>query len=182
MRTQQQVPPSKAYEGRAAAAAVVAVHVSAAGWVMSRGAAPVGEVAALLQDNPAVVITTAAAVGLIGAGVFIVDDPASWREPTKGWRSLLPARPWYVAIGILVALLMPAVWGAGRPGPGITAPGLVALLSLLPWGVGLAAIGWLRGRAGLVAGLTVALSAAVFVMFFVVVHAVALATTSPTGD
>jgi len=93
-----------------------------------------------------------------------------WPAPTLGWRRMMPTRPGYVALGMVVALVLPVLWGV--------AP--AALLYSLPWGAGLAAVGWLRGRAAAVAGVTVVVSAVVCGAFAVSMHL--MAAESPTGD
>ena len=101
-----------------------------------------------------------------------------WPAPTLGWRRMMPARPGYVALGMVVALVLPMLWGVaheGRPGP-------AALLYSLPWGAGLAAVGWLRGRAAAVAGVTVVVSAVVCGAFAVSTHMMAYYARSPAGD
>jgi hypothetical protein len=102
-----------------------------------------------------------AAVVVIAATAAAVTAVAlAWREPANGWRGLVPARPWYVAAGLVVAVALPSLWDP--PGGHTDLHGfahMVAVPYALPWGLALAAVGWLRGRTARAAGLTVVVSA-----------------------
>jgi hypothetical protein len=72
-------------------------------------------------------------------------------------------------------------WGV-EDGQGIFPAGPAVWLYALSWGAGLAAVGWLRGRAAVVAGVTVVLSAVVCAVFVVSIHVVAYYATPPVAD
>jgi hypothetical protein len=109
-------------------------------------------------------------VALAGAGVASAAAASVWFEPTGGWRRVIPVRPWYVALGTAVALLLPLA--SGDP---------AVLLYSLPWGIGLAAAGWLCGRAAVTAAWTVAGSAVLYASFLVI-HLLAVPATPAVGD
>ncbi len=101
----------------------------------------------------------AAAVALAATAATVAAAAMVWRQRAGGWHALVPARPGYVAAGAAVAVLLPTVWDP-PPGSFLSGSGQLATLTYaLPWGAGLAAAGWLRGRAAAAAGVTVAVSA-----------------------
>ena len=126
-----------------------------------------------------VVVISVLVVVLAGIAAALATEV--WPAPAVGWRSMLPARPGYVVLGVAVVLFVLLGWGMGRDGFGILPVGFTALMYALPWGFGLAAIGWLRGRAAVVAGVTVLLSAVVCAVFAVGIHILAY-TAAPVGD
>ena len=105
-----------------------------------------------------------------------------WREPAGGWRALVPARPGYVVLGAAVALLLSLAWSTVQADRDIIPVGHAALMYSLPWGAGLAAIGWLRGRTAAAAGLTVTLSALLCTLLVAGTHMLAHYSPPPTGD
>jgi hypothetical protein len=123
-------------------------------WFNTAGASggmPQSELA-LVVGFAAVVAICAAVAGCVGAAVL-------WREPARGWRSLRPKRSGYVLAGLAVMVVLPVALALGFRSTAVTMVGQFALTYSLPWGVGLAAAGWL-GRPGRVAALiAVALSA-----------------------
>jgi hypothetical protein len=163
----------------AAVAAIVAAQVAGNGVVMVRDWFNTNGTSGLGQYRLASVITWAAVVALAGAAAAVAAAAVVWREPADGWHGLAPARPGYVALGAAVALLLPLIWDAVQDGRGIIPLGHTALMYSLPWGAGLAAVGWLRGRAAVAAGVTVAVSAVLCVVFVVSAHLVAYYSTPP---
>jgi len=115
-------------------------------------------------------IISAAVVTLAGTGVASAAAASVWYEPTGGWRRVLPVRPWYLALGTAVALLLPWAWGEPT-----------VLVFSLPWGIGLAAAGWLCGRAAATAAWTVAGSAVLYASYLVI-HLLVFPAPLPTGD
>ncbi|MFI7543660.1 hypothetical protein [Actinoplanes sp. NPDC049599] len=163
----------------ASVAALAAGQVVGQGWVMVRdwpGAEITGGVG---RYSVAMVIISVAVVVLAGTAAAAAAEV--WPEPVGGWRAALPARPGYVALGVAVALGVPMAWGV-EDGQGIFPAGPAVWLYALSWGAGLAAVGWLRGRAAVVAGVTVVLSAVVCAVFVVSIHVVAYYATPPVAD
>jgi hypothetical protein len=138
------------------AAAIMAAHAGCNGWVMARAWSHGGDIG---RPNLAVVIASAGVVLLVAATAAVTAGAAMGYVPADGWRGLLPARPRYVAFGAAVALLLPPVWGLTREDV------LIAGMYSLPWGAGLAAAGWLRGRAAGAVGVTVVVSAVLCAVF-----------------
>jgi hypothetical protein len=104
----------------------------------------------------AVLVVLAATAATVVAAAMV------WREPAGGWRSLVPARPGYVVAGAALAVMLPVVWDpAGTYADTTGFAHICTVTYALPWGAGLAAVGWLRGRAARAAGLTVAVCAVV---------------------
>ncbi|MFI5497103.1 hypothetical protein [Actinoplanes sp. NPDC051859] len=87
-----------------------------------------------------------------------------WRAP-RGWASLIPSRPGLAALGVAAGLLLPVVWSAAHDNRITVSAGMIVMYAL-PWGAGVAAMGWLRGRTALAAGTAVA---ACLVLYAVVV-------------
>ena len=161
------------------ATAVVAAHVGCQGWVMTRHWLDADSPDGVGRYSVDVVVISVAVVVL--AGIAAVFATEVWPAPAAGWRSLLPARPGFAVLGVAVALFVLLGWGMDRDGSGILPVGFTAVMYALPWGFGLAAIGWLRGRAAVVAGVTVLLSAVVCAVFAVSIHILAY-PTAPVGD
>jgi hypothetical protein len=147
-------------------AAIVVAHVAGNGWAMLRDRFTVGDTGTTGRDNLAVVLSSAAVVVLAGAAGAVTAHG-------DGWRSVVPGRPGYVVLGAAVAVLVPLAWGDTRYSQDIIPLARDAWMYSLPWGTGLAAIGWLRGRAAVAVGVTVVVSAVVFVALVLGPHAVA---------
>lgn len=105
----------------------------------------------------ATTVTLAATAAAVAAAALV------WRERFHARRCLVPSRPGYVAAGAAVAVLL----AIGDPPSGSplldAAQAIAAPAYALPWGAGLAAAGWLRGRAARAAVIAVAASAALCV-------------------
>ena len=94
-------------------------------------------------------ITYAATVAVAASAAAVAAAAVVWREPADGWRSLAPARPGYVAAGSAVVVLLPQTWNAAAESGDITGLAAIATLTYaLPWGMGVAVVGWMRGRSG----------------------------------
>lgn len=133
----------------AAVAAVLAAQVAAL------GAAGVREWSA--RDEPAAAVALAAGVAVAGALAVCAAVALLWREPDLGWAGLRPRRPGLVVAGAVVAAVLPVAVAGHDAGP--AALGGYALTWSLPWGLGLAAAGWLGPRTGRAAAGAVAASA-----------------------
>jgi hypothetical protein len=153
-----------------AVAAVISAQLAGNGCVMTSTWLGADGIA---RYNLAAVVFSASVVVLAGLAVTVTPDAELPSEPSVGWRSLVPTRPAYVALGAAVALLLPLVWGT---------PGGTTLMYALPWGAGLAAAGWLRDRAALAVGVTVVASAVVCALFAVSSHVPVYYATVPSGD
>ena len=127
-------------------------------------------------------ITYAAAVAMAATAAAVAGAAMVWREPAGGWRGLVPARPLYVAAGAAVVALLPRIWNAELHTGDITGLDEISTLTYsLPWGVGLFAAGWLRGRSAVAAGATVTVAAVLCASFVAAVHLLGYATY-PLGD
>lgn len=146
--------------GRAVAivAAILAAQVAGFGVVAVRDWFNANGATGIAQHNLATVVTLAAAVAIASTVAGCVSLAVLWREPADGWHGLRPARPAYVLAGIVLAALLPLALGQTLGDTDITTLGQLALTYSLPWGVGLAAAGWLGRRAGIAALTTVAVS------------------------
>jgi hypothetical protein len=133
-------------------AVIVVAHVAGNGWAMARDWLNAGVTGG---SNLAVVMSSAAVVVLAGAAAAVTGGGDVWRR-------VVPARPGYVVLGAAVALLVPLAWGDPEYSRDVIPLTRGAWMYSLPWGAGLAAIAWLRGRAAVVVGVTVAASAALF--------------------
>ena len=131
-----------------------------------------GGASGIARSSLVVVILSAALVALAGLAVVAIGE-AVWVRPAGRWRGIAPARPGYAGLGVAVAVLLPLVWAV---------PGPTALMFALPWGAGLAAAGWLRGRAAVATGVTVVVSAFLCAAFTVGAHVLAYCATPPGGD
>jgi hypothetical protein len=151
----------------AVAAAIVAAQVAGYGLVSVRSwfdlAVTVG-MDGLEQENLPTVVTLGAVVVAVAAAAAVLAAAVAWREPASGRSGLAPKRPGYLGAGAAVVMLLPM--GATV----VTDQGLVflaiwdvPLTCSLPWGAGIAAIAWLRGRPAVAAGVTVGASAVLFV-------------------
>jgi hypothetical protein len=128
-------------------------------------------------------ITYAATVALAACAATVAAAASVWREPARGWRSLVPARPMYVAAGVAVVGLLPRIWNASAESGDISGLAQIATLTYsLPWGAGLAVVGWMRGRSAVAAAVAVTVSALLCAMFVVATHMLAYYSTSPIGD
>jgi len=128
-------------------------------------------------------ITYAAAVAVAASAATVAAAALVWREPADGWRGLVPARPMYVAAGVAVVGVLPQVWNAAAESGDISGLAQIATLTYsLPWGVGLAVVGWMRGRSAVAAGVTVVVSVLLCTMFVVATHMLHLYSTYPIGD
>ena len=133
-----------------------------------------------LTETP---ITYAATVVMAASAAAVAAAALVWREPADGWRSLVPARPAYVAAGLAVVVLLPRSWNAAAESGDITGLAAIATLTYsLPWGLGRAAVGWMRGRSAVAAGVTVTVSAILCAAFVVATHLLAYYATPPVGD
>ncbi|MFI5934383.1 hypothetical protein [Actinoplanes sp. NPDC051494] len=138
--------------------ALVALEVAGNGVVAVRDWFNVNGALRMAQHDLATVVTFAAAVAVAATAAAAVAVAVLWREPAGGARGLVPARPGYVVLGVTVALVLPFVWATAVHDRDITTLGQFALTSSLPWGAGLAASGWLRGRTALAARVSVTCS------------------------
>jgi hypothetical protein len=128
-------------------------------------------------------ITYAAVVALVASGAAVASAAMVWREPASDWRSLVPARPVYVAAGVAVMVFLPQTWNAAGESGDITGLRNIATLTYaLPWGVGLAAVGFMRGRSATVAGVTVAVFAVLCAVFGVAAQMFGGYATLPASD
>jgi hypothetical protein len=163
----------------AVVAAIMAAQVAGGGLTATRNWFGVFGLGGL--DKPSLVsfVSYAVVVSLAAGAAAMTATALVWREPTAG---LLPARPWYVAAGLAVVVLLPMAWEALRGNWQLTASTHIsALMYSLPLGVGLAAAGWLRGRTGKAALVTVVVSAVVCTAIAVVNDWYVWYTT-PVGD
>jgi hypothetical protein len=117
----------------------------------------------------------AAVVALAGTATAIAAYAAARRR-------LRPAWPGGVALGPAVALLLPPVWDAAQESRAGIPLGRTALLYALPWALGLAAPGWLRGRAAVTAAATVAVSAVACAALVATIHPVAYLSVPHGAD
>ncbi|GAA3950634.1 hypothetical protein Aau02nite_76950 [Amorphoplanes auranticolor] len=174
------------YRRRARAAALLAAIVAAqlAGtgliairsWFAIKGFGGSGS----LTATP---ITYAGTVALAAAAATVAAAALVWREPADGWRSFIPARPLYIAVGVAVVTLLPQQWNAATESGDITGLGPIATLTYsLPWGVGITVLGWMRGRCAVAAAITVAVAAVLCAMFVVATHMVDYYSPPPAGD
>jgi hypothetical protein len=168
--------------GAALLAAVLAAQTAGHGLIAIRSWFAVRDFGG--YENLSVTPTTCAAViASAASGAAVAAVAIVWREPADGWRSVVPARPWYVAAGAAVACLLPQVWNAAGDSGDITGLRNVATLTYsLPWGSGIAAVGWVRGRSAAAAGVTVTVSALLFTVFMVATRMLAYYSTPPMGD
>ncbi|MDG4825650.1 hypothetical protein O7635_27710 [Asanoa sp. WMMD1127] len=139
----------------AVVAAIVGAQVAGFGVVAVRDWFNVNGAWSMGQHNLATVVTFAAGVAVCGAVATCVAVGVVWREPDD-WR---PGRPAQVGLGAVVAVGLPLELGLAFGDPDITSLGQYALTYSLPWGVALAATGWLDRTAALAARATVAGSA-----------------------
>lgn len=101
----------------------------------------------------------AGTVVLAGTAAAVAAVALAWREPAGGWRGLGPPRPGYVVAGVALAVLMPVAWDPSGYPDSTGFAHIFTLTYALPWGAGLAAAGWLRGRAAVAAGVAVGVCA-----------------------
>jgi hypothetical protein len=89
----------------------------------------------------------AATVVLAAAAATVAAAAMTWRE---GWRGPGPARPGYVAAGLVLAVLLPVLWAPPPDSLFLNTSRQIATLTYaLPWGAGLAAAGWMPRRAAI---------------------------------
>jgi hypothetical protein len=148
----------------AAVAAIVAAQLVGIGVVAVRDWFNVNGAAGMAQNNLATVVTFAAAVAVAGAIGVTAAVCLLWREPQRGWRGLVPARWTPVLAGAALAGALPPLLGMAIGDVDITTLGQFALTYSLPWGAGLAAIGWLRHGTAVAAASAVVGSALVAVV------------------
>jgi hypothetical protein len=128
-------------------------------------------------------VTYAGTIALAAAAATVAAAALVWREPADGWRSFIPARPLYVAAGLAVMALLPQQWNAAAESGDITGLGPSATLTYsLPWGVGIAVVGWMRGRSAVAAGVTVTIAALLCAMVVVATHMLDFYYTPPASD
>jgi hypothetical protein len=144
----------------AAVAAIVAAQLVGIGVVAVRDWFNVNGAIGMAQHNLATVVTFAVA-GAIGVTAAVC---LLWREPQRGWRGLVPARWTPVLAGAALAVALPPLLGMAIGDVDVTTLGQFALTYSLPWGAGLAAIGWLRHGAAVAAASAVVGSALVAVV------------------
>jgi hypothetical protein len=87
----------------------------------------------------------------------------------------------YLASAAVVMVLVPLELGWLMQDQDITTLGQFALTYSLPWGAGVAAMAWLRGRAAIAAGLTVAASAVLCIALVAGTHLVAYYSNPPVA-
>jgi hypothetical protein len=150
----------------AVVAAIVAAQVAGNGVVAVRDWFNVNGVHGVAQGNLATVVTYAAAVAVAATVAACVGLAVLWQEPVEGWRGVRPTRPVFVVAGVFVAVLLPAAIATAWHDTDLTTLGQLALTYSLPWGGGLAAVGWLNRRAATAAFLTVAGSVIVTAVVF----------------
>ena len=100
-----------------------------------------------------------------------------------GGSGSLTATPITYAAAVAVVGVLPQVWNAAAESGDISGLAQIATLTYsLPWGVGLAVVGWMRGRSAVAAGVTVVVSVLLCTMFVVATHMLHLYSTYPIGD
>lgn len=144
----------------AAVAAVLAAQVCGHGIVAVRDwFNRAGASGGMRQSELALVVGFAAVVAVCAAVATCVCAAVLWREPATGWRGLRSKRPGYVLVGLVVVVGLPMALAFGFGFTAVTMIGQFALTFSLPWGVGLAAAGWLDRRERVAALAAVVLSA-----------------------
>lgn len=113
-----------------------------------------------------VVVVVAATVACCVASAVIRRH--SRAADTRWWR---PAAPAYVIAGVIVAVVLPVAWAAFVDSLTVTALGQAALTWSLPWGISLAAAGWLDQRSRLAALTTVTASLGATITVFLALAA-----------
>jgi len=167
----------------AAVAAIVAVQLAGNGWVAVREWFAMYGLGGLDRHSLVALHGYAAALPLAATVAAVTAAALVWREPADGWRGAVPSRPGYVLAGAATVLLLPLLWDVTRMTLDITGFRHVASLTYtLPWGAGLAAAGWLRGRTGNAAVLTVAVSVGVCLLYVGAVCLHAYLYPPPPGD
>ncbi|MGX6607309.1 hypothetical protein ACWKSP_35060 [Micromonosporaceae bacterium Da 78-11] len=190
MSTRRPVMPSPAW-GRAQVAAIAAAHAVCNGLVIADRVRTGGD-AGLGRYDPAAVLVSAAVVACAGTAAALAAHARARVAPSAtrariapggaGWRGVAPARPWYVAFGPTVALVLPVVWGVAQDSRPADPFGHTVLMYSLPWGLGLAAAGWLRGRTAVAAGVIVAVSALMCAALVVGPDLIAYFSPPPVDD
>ena len=143
----------------AAAAAVLAAQVTGYGvvavrdWFNLNGAGP-----GMRPHTLAVAVTFAAGVALCAVVAATISVVSLWREPERGWPSLLSPRPACVVGGVLLAVVLPVLLATVMQDTDITTLGQFALTFGLPWGAGLALAGWGARRGRIAVYATISLS------------------------
>ncbi|AGL15903.1 hypothetical protein [Actinoplanes sp. N902-109] len=143
------------------AAAVVAliagVQLAGNGVLAAREAANRHNIVPVAHDTFATVVLLAALMAVAATASTMAAAAVVRPEPVRSWRGLLPSRPFYAVAGAAVVILLPLLFGATVATPIGTLVQL-GLAYSLPWGAGVAAIGWLRGRPAGTAAVSVAVS------------------------
>jgi hypothetical protein len=121
----------------------------------------------IAKPELAMMVTYAVAVVLAATAATVAAVALAWREPA-GWRGLVPVRPAYLVAGAAVIFLLPAVLHVVPESWKIFGFGqLVSWTFSVPWGLGIAATGWLRGRTAVAAVITVLASAVLCTAYLV---------------
>jgi hypothetical protein len=141
-------------------AAIMAVQVAAHGLTAIQDFFATFGLGGLDKHHLVTMVTYAVLVVLAAVSSIVAVVALLWREPV-GWRCLLPARPGYVIAGAAVVIFLPAVRHLLPDNPwGWSFAYLTGWAFALPWGLGLASAGWVRGRVAFAAVVTVAASVA----------------------
>ena len=169
--------------GASAVAAIVAAQIAGNGLIAIREWFFLSGLGGMRQHTIAALVTYAAVVALAATAGGVVAAAVAWREPAGGWRSLVPARPGYVAAGVAVVVLLPLMGDAMREGRDVTGWRYLGTLTYaLPWGIGLAAAGWLRGRGADTVRVSVVVSAFVCTALIAAAHVITFYMMPPPGD
>lgn len=167
----------------AVVAAIVAVSIAGNGLVAIREWFSIFGLGGLTKPDLVALHAYAVAVPLAATAAAVVAAALVWREPAAGWRGVLPSRPGYVVAGAAVVVLMPVMWDIARASFDVIGfPHVASLTYTLPWGAGLAAAGWLHGRAGRAAVVTVAVSVAVCLAYIAATYLHGYLFPPPPGD
>ncbi len=141
-------------------AAVTAAQVATNGMTAIQAFFANSGLGGLAKPHLVTMVTYAVLVVVAAATSIAAVVGLLWREPV-GWRDMVPARPGYVIAGAAVVMFLPSVRHLLPDNPwGWSFTYLMGWAFALPWGFGLAAAGWLRGRVALAAVVTVAASVA----------------------
>lgn len=164
----------------AVVAAIVGFQVAARALIMTSTWVHYHGTTGITPGQLARVLPYAALVAVAPMAATVAALAVVWREPS-GWRSVLPARPGYVGLGAVVVLLLPVVWSAAHDNR-VTVSSHLIWMYALPWGLGVAAMGWLRGRAATAAATAVLACVALYAVVALGDHALALLTPPPESD
>ncbi|MFI5492181.1 hypothetical protein [Actinoplanes sp. NPDC051859] len=161
----------------AVVAAILGFQVSVRALVMARSWFHVHGTTGVAPDQLAAVVTYAALVAVLATAATVAALAVVWRAP-GGWSSAVPSRPGLAAMGVAVGLLLPVVWSAAHDNRITVSAGMIAMYAL-PWGAGVAAMGWLRGRTAIAAGATVVACLILYAVIVLGDHALTYLTPPP---